>query len=60
MREEEITTEQLQRALRTLAKLVAGKGGEAYVPFFERIEAELAQRERVRDAKERARALLLS
>jgi len=60
MPDEEISTEQLQRALRTLAKIVTAPGGSAYVPFFERVETELAQRERVQGAIERARSLLLS
>jgi hypothetical protein len=60
MRDEEVTTEQLKDTLRILARFVTGPGGSAYVPLFERIEAELANRDRARDAIERARALLLS
>ena len=53
-----ITVERLERALRTIARIVASPGGEVFVPVFERIESELEKRKRVEDARERARALL--
>ncbi len=53
-----INTARLERALRTCAAVVAGRGGEVYVPLFERLEAELADRARRQDARARARALL--
>lgn len=53
-----ISTARLERALRTCAAVVAGRGGEAYVALFERLEAELADRARRQDARARARALL--
>lgn len=52
-----VSTERLDRALRTVARLVAGPGGEKYVPVFERLESELAARQRMSDARARARAL---
>lgn len=54
----QISTERLERALRVVAGIVAAKGGEVYVPIFERLEKELADRERAQDARARARALL--
>lgn len=53
-----ITTERIERALRTIARIVAAPGGEVYAPIFERLERELAQRARQQDAVARARALL--
>lgn len=53
-----VSTPRLERALRTCAGIVAGRGGEAYVALFERLEAELAERARQQDARARARALL--
>lgn len=53
-----ITTDRLERALRTLALIVAAPDGEIYVPLFERIEAELTQRARQQGARERARAIV--
>jgi hypothetical protein len=58
MGDAEVTTEQLKQTLRTLARIVTAPRGAAYVPLFERVEAELAQREKVRDAIARARILL--
>lgn len=52
-----VSTESLERALRTIAVIVAAPGGEVYVPIFERIEAELAQRQRATDARARARQI---
>lgn len=53
-----ISTERLERALRTAARIVAGPGGEIYVPIFERLESELADRQRRSNARDRARALV--
>ena len=53
-----ITTEGIARALRDAALIVAAPGGEAYVPLFERLERELAQRARQQDAVARAKAML--
>jgi hypothetical protein len=55
---EHITTQDLERALRVLAKLVAGRDGDLYVPFFVRIEDELKARCASSDVRARARALL--
>lgn len=54
-----ISTARLERALRTCAVVVAARGGEAYVALFERLEAELADRARRQDARDRAKALLV-
>ncbi len=51
-----VSTQRLQRALRTAAKLVAL--GDEFIPVFERIERELAERQKTNDAKSRAKALL--
>lgn len=53
----QISTERLERALRTLAGIVAGRGGEVYVEAFETLEAEVARRRSQQDARARARAL---
>jgi len=53
-----VSTKRLERALRTCAKLVALPRGERFIPFFERIEAELEKRKRMADTKARALALL--
>jgi len=53
-----ISTARIERALRIVARLVAAPGGEEFVPIFERVEAELAQRRRAEDVRARARALL--
>lgn len=53
-----ITTERIERALRDAALIVAAPGGDVYVPIFERLERELAQRQRQQDAVARARAML--
>lgn len=55
-----ITTARIERALRTIARVVAAPGGETYVPIFERLESELAARQRTTDARERARAIAAS
>lgn len=52
-----LSTERLGRALRTVARIVAGPGGEKYILLFERLESEMAARERMSDARARARAL---
>lgn len=53
-----ISIERLRRALRIAAGLVAANPEiDAYVMQFERIEAELASRERQSDARERARRI---
>lgn len=52
-----ISDARIERALRTVAGIVAGKGGEAYVPIFERLESELFKRQRAQDARARARAM---
>lgn len=49
--------ERVERALRTVAALVAQPGGEVYLPIFERLERELAAIEIQDRALERARAL---
>lgn len=53
-----LTTERIERALRTVARVVAAPGGEVYAPIFERLEAELAARRRQQDAVSRARAMV--
>lgn len=53
----EITTERIERALRDIARIVAAPGGEVYVTLFERLERDLAERQRCADAVSRARAL---
>lgn len=53
-----ITTERIERALRDAASLVAAPGGDVYVPIFERLERELAERQNRQDAVARARALV--
>lgn len=55
-----VTTERLERALRTCAQVVAQPGGETYVAIFERLEREVAERRSAQDARTRARALLTS
>lgn len=57
---DKITTEQLERALRTAAGIVAAPGGEVYVPIFERLENELLARRRKNDARERARRIAVA
>lgn len=52
------TSAELERTLRILAEIVAGRDGAAYIPLFERVESELAARARANDARARARALL--
>lgn len=59
-RDDEISTPELERTLKVLAKLVAGKGGEAYAPLFVRVEEELQARRSASDVRARARALLHS
>lgn len=58
--QDQISTKRLERALRIIAGIVAAEGGEVYVPIFERLERELADRKRAQDARARARALLAS
>lgn len=53
----DISPERLNRALRTLARIVAGPGGEVYIPLFERLEAEVAASARATDARDRARRM---
>lgn len=53
-----ISDERLERALRTIAGIVARPGGETYVPLFERLESEVQKRQRAQDARARARALI--
>lgn len=53
-----MTTERIERALRDVAAIVAAPGGEAYVPLFERLERELAERQSRQDAIARARAMV--
>lgn len=55
-----ISDERLARALRTVAGIVASKGGDAYVPLFERLESEVEKRQRAQDARARARALAIN
>jgi hypothetical protein len=50
-----ISTARIERALVIVARLVAASGGEAFVPVFERLEAE--GRRRANDARARAAAL---
>lgn len=57
-RDTPITIERIERALVVVARAVATPGGEVYVPIFERIESELAQRKRAVDARSRAVALI--
>lgn len=52
-----VSTDRLDRTLRTVARIVAGPGGEKYIALFERLESEMAARERMSDARARARAL---
>lgn len=52
-----ITTERIERGLRTIARVVAAPGGEIYLPIFERLESELADRKRIKDARTRAREI---
>lgn len=56
-RADQISTESLERALRTAAGIVAAPGGEVYVPIFERLESELSARQRKSDARERAKVI---
>ena len=53
-----VSTARVERALRTAARLVAARGGEVFVPVFERLELELEARRRKSDAVARAKALL--
>lgn len=55
---EPITRDQLLQALHVVAEIVAGSGGEVYLPIFERLERELAAMDQTNDAIERARALM--
>lgn len=55
---EYVSTERLRRALRTMARIVAAPGGDKYAPLFERLESELAARQRTSDTVERARQLI--
>lgn len=52
-----ITAERIERALRAVARIVARPGGEAYIPIFERLERELAERQHQQSAVARARAI---
>lgn len=52
-----LSTERIERALATAARVVTAPGGEAYVPIFERLEREVADRRRQQDAVARARAI---
>ncbi len=56
-RPDAMNAERIERALRVAARIVARPGGEAYVPIFERLERELAERQRERGAVARARAI---
>jgi hypothetical protein len=49
--------ERIERALVVLALLIE-RDGEAYVPFFERVESELERLRRAEGTKDRARRLL--
>ena len=53
-----VSTARVERALRTAARLVAGPGGDVFVPVFERMERELESRRRKSDSVARAKALL--
>jgi hypothetical protein len=53
-----ISTERLERALRTCARVVVQPGGEVYTPIFERLEAEIEARRRQQDVRSRARELV--
>jgi hypothetical protein len=52
------TRERIERALGFIAEIVAGPGGEAYLPIFERLERELAAIDAKADALGRARAIV--
>ncbi len=53
-----VSTERIERALRTCAQIVIQPGGEVYTCIFERLESELAARQRQHDTRSRARQLL--
>lgn len=54
-----VSTDRLERALRTIAGIVAAPGGERYVAIFERLEREVQKRHGQQDAQARARRLAL-
>lgn len=59
MREEAVTLERIERALRFVAYLVARDDeGEVYVPILDRLEEELAECRRRELPRDRARRLL--
>lgn len=55
---EPITRDQLERALRVVAEIVAAPGGVVYLPIFERLECELAAMDQADNAMDRARAMM--
>lgn len=52
-----ISRDRIERALRTVAEIVARPGGEIYLPIFERLERELAAIDCRLLAIERAKSL---
>jgi hypothetical protein len=55
-----ITRARIERALQFIAGVVAGPGGEVYLPIFERLERELAALDTKADALARARSMIVA
>ena len=54
---EKIDRARLERALQAVAAIVAQRGGEVYLPIFERLERELATLDKAESALARARSI---
>lgn len=53
-----IARARIEQALRFMADIVTGPGGEVYLPIFERLERELAAIDAKSDALQRARTMV--